>query len=208
MIVNTYPLTDGFVPPEESYYRIRTSDGIFFHLENWFLRATVYEQPIDEPNEYRNGTETADLLFPKIPAHLVYKMHRFFARIRRDFGAEAYLRIYANPEAGEYLLEAPPQINRSATVTADATVAPDGYFEVGSAHAHPASAFHSTTDVHDEQQGDGIHLIFGHVDRFVPEIVAVLSVRRRRFTINPADVLELPYEYDGPWMNAINRGTP
>ena len=104
------------------------------------------------------------------------------------------------------MLDAPPQTNHSCSVTADATLAPDGYCELGSIHAHPGSAFHSATDIDDERYADGLHIVFGHVDRFPPEIVATLAVRGRRFTIHPADVLDLPYEYEGPWLDQINRG--
>jgi len=207
VIIQTYEYTEDFAAPQEHYYRILAGNGYFFHVKTAFFEADVFEHAIPTPNALRPCKEYAKLtLQQKLSATTTLQAHQYFNTVRRKHHAEAYLRIFANPITGAYILDAPPQINRQACVTAMATVAPDGFCELGSIHSHPASAFHSTTDIHDEQGSDGIHIVFGYVERFVPQIIAALTVRGRRFPLDPTEVLELPYEYDGPWLDAINKG--
>jgi hypothetical protein len=206
MKIRTYPFTKDFQAPDENYYRIIAGNGYFFHVKTPFFDALVLDAPLRRPNRLPTVEEHAALSLNKLSSDDVLLAHSFFSTVRRKFHAEAYLRLFAHPIRGDYVLDAPNQTNHSASVIADATLAPDGYCEIGSIHAHPGSAFHSATDIDDERYGDGLHIVFGHVDQFPPEIVATLAVRGRRFTINPTDVLDLPYEYDGPWLDHINRG--
>lgn len=207
MKIRTYPFIKDFPAPAEDYYRIIAGNGMFFHVKTAFFDAVVWERALRRPNRLLNCEERAVLtLQRKLTPTDVIAAHSFFNTVRRQYQAEGFLRIFAHPITGAYLLDAPPQTNHPSSVLADATIAPDGYCELGSIHSHPGSAFHSSTDIDDERYGDGLHLVFGHVDQFPPAIIATLAVRGRRFSISPVDVLDLPYEYAGPWLDRINRG--
>jgi hypothetical protein len=166
--------------------------------------------PVNERTPFWTATTSDDghnvniALNAKLPAALVQQAHAFFATTWQTRGTEALLLIYCDPNTLDFRLVAPPQHNTSGSVNADPIPAPEGYDEIGSIHSHPGSAFHSPTDVHDEQQTEGIHIVFGHVQRFVPEVVAAISIQGRRYPISPADVIELPWEYHGPWSEQLH----
>ena len=206
MTLTTYEYTNNFVPPTEAYYRLTAKDGTYFVTKTPFWDATIRETTTRNKT-LQPCTEAYTLHLPrKIDASTTIRAHAFFHTVKATHGTEALLLIFANPTTGEYDLVAPPQHNTPGSVTAHALCAPDDFVELGSIHSHPAGAFHSTTDIADETTSDGIHLVFGYVDRFVPDIVATLTVRGKRFPLNPNDVLDLPYHYQGSWLLSINHG--
>jgi proteasome lid subunit RPN8/RPN11 len=199
-----YAYNNDYQPPKDRLYRVKARNGYFHGEHNYLWDALVHTQQPRKRNGLRECTEYARLTIQrKIPATLVQQALSFFATVRTNYGTEALLLVCYEPTTQHYELVAPPQATTPASVQYDAIAPPNGYVDIGTFHSHPGSAFHSATDIADETIHDGIHLIFGHVHRHTPDVVGTLSVRGRRFPIDPRDVIEYPWEYHGPWLDAI-----
>jgi hypothetical protein len=178
MRIRTYRFNHDFQAPEEAYYRIIAGNGWFFHVKTPFFEAVVLETPLRRSNRLLPCEERVALtLQRKLSQNDVVTAHAFFSTVRRDHHAEAFLRLFAHPITGELLLDAPPQVNRSSCVMADATVAPDGFCEIGSIHSHPHPRAHHHRGGSPPTTEDW--------SRYCPEREMARTIPHRVPTVNP-----------------------
>jgi len=75
---------------------------------------------------------------------------------------------------------------------------PEGYITVASVHSHCSfSAFHSGTDIADEEYIEGLHITIGDVDEDHFSLVASIVSNRKRFKVDPLDFISGIDEYEG-----------
>lgn len=192
--------------PTELLATIKAGNAYFHYERTPLWEALVYERPLDKPNKQQAAVPYCKLtLKHRIPENLILQAHAFFTQTLVQCGTEALLLIYYDPNTASWLLDAPIQNNTPGSVSTKGQAAPGDHLEVGTMHSHPGSAFHSGTDIQDETTLDGIHLVFGHVQRHTPDVIGVISIRGTRFTINPYDVITNPWTYPTSWEERLQN---
>jgi proteasome lid subunit RPN8/RPN11 len=132
-----------------------------------------------------------DYRLPKLPSELVGSVVGFFAAVHARQRTEAVVLLLWEGDRFELLVPA-----QSATVVSvrhklDQSSLPAGARIVGTIHSHgDFSAFASETDVDDEADLDGLHVIVGNLDARRPSFAAALVVDGHRFGVRPGHVLE------------------
>jgi hypothetical protein len=187
-------------PEHESVFHLLSSDGLFLCRNHPFFRSSTLAT--DGPSELAGHRSFMDLKYPKIPRSMFERVVGFFDRIGFDHGAEAAVLFAWNRDSEEVELIIPHQqalvgedyegrpfpIN----VWYDMPVIPDHLKVFGDAHSHvkePAIA--SKTDIDDDAERPGLHIIVGRIDREPPEICVHVTVDGSRFRVkNPGSVIE------------------
>jgi hypothetical protein len=134
--------------------------------------------------------------FPMLPAHLLARAGSFFRWATLSKNAEAIVLLFLNQETGEWTMDAPSQTvpghsAMSLRYDPSSIPRPPGTLLYGTIHSHcHGDAFHSSTDTHDEQWGDGLHVTFGQVHKDVPDLAASFVSNTTRFKYEPHEVMD------------------
>lgn len=177
--------------------------GWNLHYQNSLYRAMV---PANEASK-----DTQQLLFTgnRIPQKLMQQVAGFFAQVYKRSKSEALGYLLYN--GVDWKFHVPQQTATSAHCKLQQPIPNQGEYKVaGSIHSHGSmSAFHSSTDVKDEAQFDGIHITIGNVDR-TPELVISLVAHGVRFSCTPELVLEQDPEVVVPqeWLDRVAEEKP
>jgi len=120
---------------------------------------------------------------PTMPQEILNTAAAFFRLIFDMWHTESAL-LLALDEENKYHLYCPKQeVDYTGVDWKDDVDLADGHYLMGSIHSHcDFSAFHSGTDEGDAAKNDGLHLTFGHIDRDVPEVDAMISFSGVRWT--------------------------
>jgi len=172
---------------DETYY-IVAKDGIYLHKKLDILESFTKVNKISflEPiNQY------AKLNIPKIPGKLTRQMYTFFSEVYDRFKTESVIMIFYNKDTKEYKLHVPTQTVSSAHLrTSYDTIIP-GFLSLGTCHSHAGfGAFHSSTDIKDEKDWDGLHITFGDLNQDNISISLEIVSNGFRSKCNPSDYLE------------------
>lgn len=189
----------GAVPLPDPLHWIVAGNGVFQVRRGRGYRAVTRVDAIPglEPEQVRLEYD-----FPRLPAELLDPVLAFFSDVWRLHRGEAIaLLFYDGSEQFRALV--PPQRISGWERTDSGWVAmhgvryeipprPEGFVRFGSIHSHgdlPAYASH--IDEHDERdQGDGLHVVFGNVERQTPSRSAAFVAGGVRFPLLPEGVLE------------------
>mgnify|MGYP001587716010 CR=1 FL=1 len=191
-----YPvwINDGKNPkPKEGIFYEVAANGTFLHKQMPFWLAVV---PVDRISVLQEGIPDFQSHIPPFPASLVAKAVRFFAWICREYDSEAIVLVYFNEAEQRFFMAAPKQTVSAASISYDfpkMDLGP-GWAMIGTMHSHgKLSAFHSGTDLHDEESLDGIHVTFGDFPRWARSGAISISVEAavngHRFPLRVEDVL-------------------
>jgi proteasome lid subunit RPN8/RPN11 len=146
--------------------------------------------------------ESVDLYFPRLPAALIENVLAFFDTVHRQWHGEAIVILFYHPERERFEVGVPPQTigfyrdayGRSRTdhhLDYGNVERPSGAIRLGTIHSHGnLPAYASETDCEDEQYGDGLHIVFGSLDREPISRSATFVANGRRFPLDPDEVLE------------------
>lgn len=180
-----------FDPAEcKGTYYVVTGKGIFLNKETQagsFLLPVAGIPWLESPSmEFR-------LDLPKIPGLIIAKALTFFRTVFEKYQSESYVTLLYSKKLNKYMLWCPKQKVSRTSVNYDRTDQPafdvrqeQGWNMVGTIHSHcDFSAFHSGTDVHDEDSFDGIHITLGHVNRQQISMESSISVNKNREKIEP-----------------------
>ncbi|NNE91481.1 MAG: hypothetical protein HKN23_07525 [Verrucomicrobiales bacterium] len=187
-------------PEDESVFHLLTGDGLFLCRNHPFFRSST---PVERgPAELAAHEPFIKLNYPKIPAEMFETVVGFFDLIGSKFGAEAAVLFAWNRKTEQIELVVPPQesvVGKTWTgrpfpinVYYDVPDLPDELIFLGDAHCHvEEAAFASKTDIDDEIDRPGIHIIVGRIDEEPPEIHIDVTVDGSRFHVrNSAAVIE------------------
>ena len=151
---------DTELPAEGTYYII-AKDGIYLRKENGIFSSLL---KVDGIGGLESPQQHIQPMLPKLPQDVIYRAYRFFTEVFEKHHAEAALVIHYNKDRKRYLIHCPEQI-ASGIVVYNIEDRFDGFQLVGTIHSHcDGPAGHSSTDVHDEEGQDGMHITLGNVD--------------------------------------------
>lgn len=180
---------DGTELPDEGTYYVVAGNGMFLRKRNNWVDATV---PVDEVDGLKPLTPAARILLPKITSTVFAKALLFMHSVYVRSKVESAVLLHYSRKHG-WACTVPDQEATAQKVRYRADERIPGYRCVGTIHSHARmSAFHSSTDVHDELTHDGIHITVGKLNHF-PEFDfdAECVVNGSRFPILDGHVMRL-----------------
>ena len=182
-----YMYDGGSLPTDHNYYVV-AGNGVFFH-KTGIVKGFVPVKGVAFLDDLKPSPPVCTL--PPIPASEVLRIQTFFSKVVEEHRAEAIVLLYFNEHEGQYKIHAPEQFVSHGSVKYDRRPLDiPGYVRVGTIHSHcDFQAFNSGTDVHDEEDFDGLHCTFGHNDKPNFSIFASVAMNGVRCRINPAHYL-------------------
>lgn len=182
------------LPPKGTYFVV-AGNGIWMHKDTGICKCFV---PVDNISflDDLDAKKCVLIDLPKIPAKLVWQIKKFFSLVVEQHASEAEVTLYFNKSTQEFKIHIPEQrvshgsvrYKRLGTVHLDGL---EGFLRVGTIHSHcDFEAFHSHTDVSDEEDFDGVHITFGHNDKESFTISATVVVNGYRELVEPAKILD------------------
>ncbi len=190
-----YINVDGMELPKEGTYFVVAGNGCWMHKDTGIIRGFV-PVPTISFLEDLDAQVQLEVRLPKIPAKLISRTQEFFRRVVDEHRSESEVNLLFNSETDSYMIHVPRQqvshsgvkYNRAATVHKPEL---EGYRRVGTIHSHcDFSAFHSHTDIGDEEDFDGIHITFGHNDCEEFSISACVVINGNRGPIDPMAMID------------------
>jgi hypothetical protein len=189
-------LEEDTVLPAEGTYYIVAANGFFLKKNTGVVACLTAVRNIPFLAEITNIADL-QLNLPKFPAKFTWAIKELFKRVVATHHAEANTQLYYNKETKEFQVRVPKQAVCHSGVKydnlrTDIEENPDtSFLLVGTIHSHcDFAAFHSGTDVHDEEDFDGLHVTFGHNNEDVFTISACIVVNGNRRSVNPECYLE------------------
>jgi len=200
----------------EAFYLL-AGNGLFMCRNHPFFRSCARAKGF--PGELELAEPFLEQRFPRVPRELLERAVGFFSAVADRHGSEAGLFLAWNRDAHEVELVVAAQtatISRSWNGRAHAVGLeyelpvdlPPELMIFGDVHSHVyAAAYASGTDVHDEVDKPGLHVVVGRIDREPPELHAEIVVDGTRFHVEPEDVVE-GYErrrddFPAAWMDQV-----
>jgi hypothetical protein len=215
VVPKTQPL---YRRPAALYYEV-ASNGLFQVRDTGLYRA-VTRVHTGVPG-LLPACEEVELRFPQLPSALLEEVLAFFRDAWRAYGGEAMVVIFYH-ESGEFRVGVPPQTVGGYYDSAGAfrsdhqlsygrVASPEGFERLGTIHSHAdLPAFASAVDCMDEQYQDGLHAVFGELQREVPSRSASFVSNKVRFRIFPDEVMEparMPERAArAEWMARVSQG--
>ena len=180
-------LNDGKNLPDEKILYVVSKNGIFLKKKVGIVESLTKIGGVSFLEEIK---PYARLHIPKIPAQTFAKIITFFRKIYEVHSTECNAIIYYNEKTKKFRAIIPPQKTSGASVSYIRIPSMKGYVRLSTIHSHPNfSASHSSVDVGDEKDSDGLHITVGNITRPMFEIVASVVVGGTRFKVNPEDYI-------------------
>jgi len=186
---------EGMELPKEGTYFLVSGNGLWLHKDTGIVRAFVPVDNISVLQDLDAKTQVG-MSIPKLPANHVYKIKKFFQEVVATFRSEAATVLYYNKQTGDFKIQITDQFVSHGGVQykrigLSHTEEMANYLRVGTIHSHcDFGAFHSGTDIGDEEDFDGLHCTFGHNDKEQFSITASIVVNGNRLEVDPMTVLE------------------
>ena len=175
------------IPDDETCYII-AKDGIYLKKKLDLIESIT---PIDKISFLEDMPTFARIMIPKIPTRLIGNIVGFFKKVYEIHKSEAVALIFYNKDKKRYRILVPDQEVSFSSIDYDSKQTIKDYVLVSSIHSHASmSAFHSGTDISDEEKFDGIHFTIGKINSELFEICASIVVNGMRIVIPPEDYIE------------------
>jgi len=180
------------------YYEV-AANGVFQVKETATYRAVTRVAGVPG---LAPGEENLELRFPPLPAALLEPVLAFFREVYERFGGEAIVILFHRADTDEYRVAVPEQqipCYRGhdgrwwpyLELDYGDVARPEGFLRFGTIHSHAAqAAYASATDCEDERFQDGLHVVYGHLDRSEPSRAASFVAGGVRFPLAPERALE------------------
>jgi hypothetical protein len=185
---------EGVELPTSGTFYVVAGNGVFLHKDMGVIKGFVPVDGVDFLKDMEDKKGIVRWDGPKIPYDVAYKIKRFFRLVVDKYRAEACTVLYYNPETNQWGVVVPIQrvSHGSVAYKREAITHMVGDFvPVGTIHSHADfNAFHSGTDVGDEETFDGLHLTFGHNNQDNISIAASVAMNGVRAKVDPLSVLE------------------
>lgn len=176
------------IPKDDICYLI-AKNGIFVKKKLGLIESLT---PVDEiPFLKKEVDPYATMKIPKIPKITFAQVLAFFKKVYELHQSESEAYLYYNASKEEYTVRIPHQKVSYASCKSIRGKTPKGYQIVCSIHSHANfGAFHSGTDISDEEYFEGLHITVGNVDDDEFSVVASIVSNRVRFKSDPLDCIE------------------
>lgn len=174
--------------PESGIYFVVGKDGIYLHKDSEFFQGMVKVEGISFLKEV-NAFARSKL--PKLPRAHFQMILGFFREIHEVYDSEAIILLHYSAEKKEYRLVCPEQTVSATGIGYKASERIDGFQLVGSIHSHNTMpAFHSSIDVGDEKNFDGLHVTVGNLDREYFSACSSIVLNNNRFSVDSDTVID------------------
>lgn len=166
-----------------------SEDAYIVARNGYFLKKGDNIQPVKKPVFVDSVEFDVSLNIPPVDSYTLAKAHYFFAEVYSKHRAESEVQLYFSEDKG-YRLHCPEQTVSGSSVRYSRLDQLDkdelkDWKLVGTIHSHcDFGAFHSGTDVDDEEDLDGIHITLGHVNS-TPSISVSFAINGIREKIEP-----------------------
>lgn len=205
-------------PEDESTFHLLTRDGLFLCRNHPFFRSS---SPVSGgPAELAPHTPFIELNYPKIPQRMFEQILGYFYLVGKRFGAEAAVLFAWNLKTKAVELIVPEQrsfvfrnwMGKQFPLNVLYEVPPlaDDLVLFGDAHCHvDGAAYASHTDVEDEVNRPGLHIVVGRIQEDPPDLHIDVIVDGVRFQVkNPDSVIEdyekrRPDEVPDEWIERV-----
>jgi hypothetical protein len=186
--------------PEATIYYEVASNGIFQIRDFRTYRAvTRVARAVPGLLPQEEGLE---LHFPRLPSALLEEVLGFFGTVYHRYRAEAVVIVFYHPDQKSFCVRVPPQTiplyrdyrgqwRAYLELKYRSVPRPKGFLRLGTIHSHAQMpAYSSFTDCDDERFEDGLHVVFGDLDRSKISRAATFVANGVRFRMDPYRVLE------------------
>jgi len=185
--MNIY-LNDGTEIPDETCYII-AKDGIYLKKKLDLIESLT---KVDKISFLEEIPSFAKLTIPKIPTKVFAKIIGFFKEVYAKYKSEAIVLLYFNKNKKSFKIHVPLQEVGSASLSYKDITTVKNHILIGTIHSHASmSAFHSGTDVDDEEKFDGIHMTVGKINESsFFDLCGSIAVNGTRVPIFPDQYIE------------------
>ena len=190
-----YMYEEGMDLPDDGTYYLVAGNGTWLHKDTGVVKAFVPVENIAFLQDL-NAESFIECTLPKIPTKHVWRIKKFFKDVVAKHHSEAATILFFNKETKEFKIHVPTQRVSHGSVkykieSASNIEGMEGFLCVGTIHSHcDFNAFHSGTDIEDEEDFDGLHVTFGHNHLEEFSISASIVVNGHRLQIDPLEVLD------------------
>ena len=185
----------GMELPKSGTYYLVAGNGVWLHKDTGIVKAFVPVKGVS-PLEDLDADVFVECGLPKLPVRHVWRIKEFFRKVVQEYHAEAATNLYYRKSDQSFKIHIPQQqvshggVNYERVGLTHLENMQD-YLRVGTIHSHcDFNAFHSGTDIGDENDFDGLHCTFGHNDKSEFSISASVVVNGVRRKVDPESVLE------------------
>lgn len=168
--------------PDYNCYLV-TRDGVYLKKNTGLIKAMV---KVEKISCLEKIIPYANLDLPPIPFELFVQIRLFFKAVFELHRSEAIVLFYFDEVRKEYFLSVPYQLVSPASLDYKVQTKNNDWKLVGSIHSHADfEAFHSSVDVRDEANFDGLHITMGNVDQDSFSLSVETVVNNNRFSQVP-----------------------
>lgn len=187
---------EGMTLPDDRDYYLLSGDGLWFHKKRNLFSSFEKVKTIDcLPDLGDKGANKINWHVGKLSSEQVQKIKIFFQSVVSKHYAESIVLIFYNISEGTFSVTVPEQFVSHGGIRyqniSNSSLDSDDLIFAGTIHSHcDFQAFHSSTDIGDEVDTDGLHITFGNNDSEHFTITACLVVNGNRQVVDPLDFLE------------------
>lgn len=209
---------------DDIYYLV-AKNGVFVKKKLGLIESLT---PVDGiPFLAGAAVPYAKMTIPKIPKEIFCKILSFFRKVYSLYESECEVFLLYNSLKKKFKIRVPYQKVSYASCEAVRMGSPKDYAIICSIHSHSNfSAFHSGTDIDDEEHFEGLHITIGDVPDLEFSAVASIVSNKKRFKVNPLDYIEGlvqtsnqrralyavsgldQVEFDPEWLKFVERKHP
>jgi proteasome lid subunit RPN8/RPN11 len=182
----------------DAFY-VLAANGLYLCRNHAFFRSCTKARGF--PGELEEVTPFLHQSFPKVPQELMEQAVGFFSAVAEEHGSEAGLFLAWNRDSEAVELVVAAQTATVSTAWNGGVHAVGLQYDVptdlppellifGDIHSHvDGAAYASGTDVHDEVDKPGLHVVVGRIGLEPPDVHAEIVVDGTRFSVDPLDVI-------------------
>lgn len=175
------------LPESNVPYYVVAKEGLYLYKQTaigpCLLPQKTDVSSMNSMGEYKGGYFLHKA--PDVPAHIMSQALDFFRQVYDLRKAEAEVFILLNQETEEFRLFIPWQVTSHGGVDSiyDEADIPENFTIIGTIHSHcDFSAFHSSTDMGDASDFNGLHITIGHVNTNAPSFDQMVMINKLKFT--------------------------
>lgn len=179
---------ENVIPEDETCYII-AKGGMYLRKKLDLIESLT---PVDKISFLEDVPVFAKLNIPKISLIMFGNILAFFKEVYRLYHSEAVVLVFYNKNNKTYKLYIPEQEVSGGSVSYKSDKTIKDHMLVGTIHSHSSmTAFHSSVDVGDEKNFDGIHITIGKINECpMFDICASVVANGLRIPVPPEDYIE------------------
>jgi hypothetical protein len=174
--------------PKDDICYIVAKNGLFLKKKLGIMESVT---PVsDIPDLEHMVVPYAKMKLSKIPKQIFCSIFSLFRKVYQEYRSECVVLLFYNEKKKKFRVGVPYQKVSFTGTECVKMGSPQGYITVASIHSHCSfSAFHSGTDIADEEYIEGLHITIGDVDEDQFSLVASIVSNRKRFKVDPLDFI-------------------